>query len=67
MNKFAERLKELRIEENLTQTELAKRTGLTQTAIGKWEQNKRTPSVEALYILCQFFKVSADYLIGLED
>ena len=67
MNKFAERLKELRIEEHLSQSELARRTGLTQTAIGKWEQNKRTPSVEALYVLCQYFKVTADYLIGLED
>ncbi len=67
MNKFAQRLKELRLEENLSQTELAKRTGLTQTAIGKWEQNKRTPSIEVLYVLCRYFHVSADYLIGLED
>lgn len=67
MNKFAERLKELRQEKNLTQTELAKETGLSQTGIGKWESNKRTPSIDVVIILCNYFKVSSDYLIGLED
>lgn len=67
MNKFAERLKELRLEKHLTQTELAKETGLSQTGIGKWEANQRTPSIDVIIVLCKYFNVSSDYIIGLED
>ncbi len=37
MSKFKERLKEIRLDHNLTQTELAKQTGISQAAIAKWE------------------------------
>lgn len=67
MNKFAERLKELRKEAGLSQDQLAKQVGLTHTAIGLWEQNKRTPNLDAVILLAQFFRVSLDYIAGLED
>ena len=67
MNNFSKRLKELRTEKNLSQQELAKEVGLTHTAIGLWELNKRTPNLDAVIKLAKFFKVSLDYLAGLED
>ena len=67
INKFSERLKELRKEANLSQDELAKAVGLTHTAIGLWEQNKRTPNLDAVIKLAEYFSVSLDYLAGLED
>ena len=67
MNKFAERLKELRLENGLTQDQLAEKIKLSQAAISAYERNKITPTIDAIIILCRFFKVSADYLIGLED
>lgn len=67
MNKFGERLKDLRMERNLTQTQLAKATGLSQTGIGKWELGQRTPNIDVLILCAKFFQVSADYLCGLED
>ncbi len=67
MSIFAERLKELRMENNLSQSELARNTGLSQTAIGKWESDKRRPSIDVLTTLCDYFKVSADFLVGLKD
>ena len=67
INKFSERLKELRKEANLSQDELAKAVGLTHTAIGLWEQNKRTPNLDAVIQLAKYFSVSIDYLAGLED
>ena len=66
-NKFAERLKELREEMNLSQNELAEKTGFSVACINRWEKNIRVPNVESLFILCLFFKVPADYLIGLEN
>ena len=65
--KFPERLKELRKENRLSQSELANKVGLTHTAIGLWELNKRIPNLDAVIKLANFFKVSLDYLAGLED
>ncbi len=67
MYKFSERLKELRIEKNLSQRDLAKATNLSQTAIVFWENNKRIPRADAVIILAKFFNVSTDYILGLED
>lgn len=67
MSNFAERLKELRLEKGLTQTQLQKETGLSDTAIGLWELNKREPKLGAVIILADYFKVSLDYLSGRED
>ena len=67
MNKFGERLKDLRLEKNLSQDKLAKSVGLTHTAIGLWEQGKRSPNLDAVISLAKFFNVSLDYLAGLED
>ena len=69
MIKFAERLKELRLENDLSQVELAKKleNKITHSAIAMWETNKRVPNLEAVIILAQFFDVSLDYIAGLED
>lgn len=69
MTKFAERLKELRIENGLSQAQLAKALGnkITPSAIGLWELGKRVQNLDAVVILATFFKVSLDYLAGLEN
>ncbi len=67
MNKFAERLKELREENNLTQYELSKKINISTACINRWEKNLRVPNIDSIIILCQFFGCSSDYLIGLED
>lgn len=67
MSKFSERLKELREEQGLSQDQLAKRVGLTHTAIGYWELNKRVPNLDAVIVLAKYFKVSLDYIAGLVD
>ena len=66
MKKFAERLKELRTEKNLSQTQLAMATGLSHTAIVYWESEKRVPNANAIIILANFFNVTTDYLLGVE-
>ena len=68
-NNFSQRLKELRLEKNLSQKELAEKINkeITQSAIGLWELGKRVPNLEAVIILAEFFGVSLDYIAGLED
>lgn len=65
--KFGERLKELRKEYKLSQMELADYTGISQSAIAKWELNKTEPTASALITLSKFFNESVDYLLGLVD
>ena len=67
MNNFAERLKELREERNLSQNDLAKETKISVACISRWENNLRVPNIDSIIILCKFFECSADYLIGLAD
>jgi len=69
MNKFSKRLKELRLEKNLTQRELVikLKNKVAQSAIAMWENGKRVPNLDAVIILAQFFGVSLDYIAGLED
>ncbi len=67
MNKFSERLKEIRIEKGLSQTALSAKIGISQAAIAKWETGDRTPSMDCLIILAKFFQISIDYLVGIED
>lgn len=66
-NIFKDRLKELRIENNLSQTEMAKQSGLSQAAIAKWETGDRTPNMYCIITLAKFFKIDSDYLLGIRD
>ena len=67
MDTFSTRLKDLREENNLTLKQLANEIGVSDIAISRWENNKRTPNIDSLLALCKYFKVSADYLLGIED
>ncbi|MBE5758009.1 MAG: helix-turn-helix transcriptional regulator [Clostridiales bacterium] len=68
-NKFPERLKELRVQANLSQEKLSKNLNgqVTQVAIALWEQGKRVPNLDAVMLIAEYFGVSIDYLAGLED
>ena len=64
---FSERLKELRLDKNLGQVELAQKLNLSKGIISLWENNLREPKLSNLIAIAKFFEVSIDYLAGLED
>lgn len=64
---FDIRLKQLREEHKITQKELAEKINLTQSTIAHYEKGRKLPTIETLILLADFFKVSADYLLGLTD
>ncbi len=64
---FKTRLKELRLENNISQVEIAKLLNMSKMAISHWEKGNSEPSIEQLKILARFFDVSVDYLIGFCD
>lgn len=61
------RLKELRNEKNLTQASVANAIHTSQRNIGRWENNEVLPTADFIIRLAEFFNVSTDYLLGLED
>lgn len=67
MKIFAQRLKSLRKEIGLSQEALAKKLNLDKSTVAKYETEKISPSIEMLIIFAKFFKVSSDYLLGLEE
>ena len=67
MEKFATRLKELRIEKNLTQDQLSAKTGISQGAISAYEVGLRIPKIDIFVMLVKFFNCSPGYLLGIED
>ncbi len=65
--KFCERLKELRIEKNIGQVELAQQIGVSKGTISLWENGLREPTLSNIVNLAKFFGVTTDNLIGLTD
>ncbi len=62
--KLAENIRELRMQFNISQAALSEKTGLSQSAIARWELGKSEPTAEALCVLAEFFEVSVDDLLG---
>lgn len=67
MKKFNERLRELREDNNLTQTKLAKELNIDQRSLSFYEIGKYEPNLDTLIRISIFFHVSTDYLLGLTD
>ena len=59
----AERISELREQQNMTQAELAKRLGITRSSVNAWELGLNVPSTQYIIELSEIFKVSTDYLL----
>lgn len=64
---FGERIKQLRKENNLTQSELANKLNCSLSKIGMWETDKREPTKDDLILLSNTFDVSVDYILGLTN
>ncbi len=62
--KLGFRLRTLREKRNLTQVQLAEKLNITSQSLSQYELNKRTPDIEMINKLADFFDVSIDYLFG---
>lgn len=67
MSSFGERLRDLRKEKNLLQSEFGSVFGLSPSGIGSYERNEREPSYSHLVAFSDFFNVSIDYLMCRTD
>lgn len=63
--RFADNLKSLRKDRDLSQEEFAEIIGVTRQSVSKWELGEGYPDVEKLLIIAKSFNVSLDWLMGL--
>ena len=63
----AERIKQLRENENMTQSDLAKQLGITRSSVNAWEMGISVPSTQYIVELSFLFHVSTDYLLGVDS
>lgn len=63
---FGEKVRNLREDADLNQSQLGKALNMTQRKISYIECGKYEPSIDDIIALCKFFNVSADYLLGLK-
>lgn len=67
MVNMGNKLKALRLEKNLTQKQVADRSGVAISAISSYESGSRYPSYDVLIKLSRIFHVSTDYLLGMTN
>ena len=67
MDKLSKRIKQLRIENNVTLIQLAKDTNISKSALNNYELGLQIPSAQVIVVLAKYFNVSSDYLLGLKD
>ena len=62
----ADKIKFLREQIGLTQSDLAKRLGITRSSVNAWEMGLSTPTTQYIVALSKLFHVSADYILGIK-
>ena len=65
--KWNERIRGLREDKDLTQEEMGKIVKETQKQISNWETGRNEPPYDILIRYTNYFKVSADYILGLTN
>ena len=64
---FGDIIKKLRTAHNLNQVQLAGKLNVSKQTVSNWENNNILPSIEMLVKISQFFLVSTDYLLELDN
>ena len=66
MQNYNEKMKELRETKQITQKTIAEVLKITHQQYQLYESGKRKLPIEHLIVLCKYYGVSADYILGLE-
>ena len=61
------RIRDLREDADLTQTQVAKHLGMSQTAYSKYETGENDVPTQVLIALARFYHTTTDYILGLSD
>lgn len=65
MREYAQRLRDLRTDHDLSQAQVASILGTSKNQVGKYERGEQEMPIKHLLALCSYYGVSADYVLGL--
>ena len=64
---FKDIFRELLQIHNITAYQMSKETGISEALISNWKSGRQLPKYDSINLLCDYFDVSADYLLGRAD
>lgn len=67
MSEIAKRIKEIRIENKMSQAQFGQALFVSQDTVSLWENGKSLPSTEYVILIAKKFNVSADYILCLKE
>lgn len=67
MKTYAQQIRDLRIDHDLSQAQIAEIIGSTKNQVGKYERGEQEMPIKHLLTLCNYYNVSADYVLGLPE
>ena len=67
MREYAQKIRDLRTDHDKSQTEIAIILGTSKNQVGKYERGEQEMPIKHLITLCNYYGVSADYILGLPD
>jgi transcriptional regulator with XRE-family HTH domain len=67
MRQYAQKIRDLRIDHDLSQAQIAAILGSTKNQVGKYERGEQEMPIKHLLTLCNYYNVSADYILGLPE
>lgn len=65
--KYQQKIRDLREDHDMTQAQIALLLGTTKNQVGKYERGEQDMNIKHLITLCNFYKVSADFILGLPE
>ena len=67
MSEYAQQIRDLRIDHDKSQSQIAEVLGSTKNQVGKYERGEQEMPIKHLITLCNYYGVSADYILGLPE
>lgn len=64
---YAQNIRDLRDDHDLSQSQIALILGTTKNQVGKYERGEQEMPIKHLITLCNYYKVTADYILGLPE
>lgn len=64
---YAQKIRDLRNDHDLSQMQIALILGTNKNQVGKYERGEQEMPIKHLVTLCEYYKVSADYILGLPE
>ncbi len=64
---YRQKFKNLRVDRDLTQQQVAEICNVSDATVGHWENLKRDMKVDSIIKLCRFYNVSPEYIFGFTD